>query len=604
MGDEGVAALGDDGRRRTGGDTRHPVRGLAAAVSWILVSGFRSAPGLSLVAFGLTALLVASPAINVLATSSLLSVLARRHDAEAVVPPLVLLVASVALFGPVTSAVGSVKNRLNITLRGRLQARFGLQISRTPLAELATDDAASAIARVDTAIGMNVVWQYQYLLELMQFTLASIGVVVTVWVIEWVAGALIALALVPVLVASVLVSRHTERVWDRVAPAFARERYAREQIVRQRSAMELASLGTAERFSGMITRYWSSIAAELGTMMRPQIIGGVASGIATAAILAGALVAVIVGSRQGAAAGAGVVGVLSALAAVSAVGGTAGAIVENAPVANVVRRFLERDLPPREHCIHGAVGALEVQGATYSYPGASRPAIDAVDLSIRRGEMVALVGRNGAGKTTLINALIGLLALEHGRVLADGVDLASLPEPERLGYFGVLTQEFSRFELTVRDAVGLGAPAGRAADDSELWDALTRAHADDVVRIAGGLDAQLGQQFGGVGLSGGQWQRLALARIHLRDAPIWVLDEPTSSIDGESEALIFRELARSRAGRLTVIVSHRAWTLKDMDRILVIDGGRLVESGTFAELLAAEGTFSELFREQLVSDAS
>src|SRR5699024_4706351 len=118
--------------------------------------------------------------------------------------------------------------------------------------------------------------------------------------------------------------------------------------------------------------------------------------------------------------------------------------------------------------------------------------------------------------------------------------------------FGLLTQEFGRFELTVREAVRLGS-AREDVSDEEVWRALRAAHASEMVeRMDGGLDQQLGEQFGGVGVSGGQWQRLALARIYLRDAPIWVLDEPTSAIDAEAEQGIFHELQRTRAGRITV----------------------------------------------------
>jgi ATP-binding cassette subfamily B protein len=120
-----------------------------------------------------------------------------------------------------------------------------------------------------------------------------------------------------------------------------------------------------------------------------------------------------------------------------------------------------------------------------------------------------------------------------------------------------------------------------------------------VRRFEDGLDQQLGAQWdGGVGLSGGQWQRLSLARIHLRSAPIWILDEPTSAIDAEAEQDIFRELQRSKAQRITIVVSHRAWTLRGMDEILVIDEGKVVERGRYDELLATGGRFAEIFAEQ------
>jgi ATP-binding cassette subfamily B protein len=167
-----------------------------------------------------------------------------------------------------------------------------------------------------------------------------------------------------------------------------------------------------------------------------------------------------------------------------------------------------------------------------------------------------------------------------------------------LSHFGLLTQEFGRFELTVRDAVQLGTPR-EDVSDAEVWEALRAAHAAGMVQLMpDGLDQQLGEQFGGVGISGGQWQRLALARIHLRDSPVWVLDEPTSAIDAEAEQEIFHELQRNREGRITIVVSHRAWTLRGMDQIFVVDEGVIVQQGTYEELLAADGRFAEIFAEQ------
>jgi ATP-binding cassette subfamily B protein len=167
-----------------------------------------------------------------------------------------------------------------------------------------------------------------------------------------------------------------------------------------------------------------------------------------------------------------------------------------------------------------------------------------------------------------------------------------------LGLFGLLTQEFGRYEFTVRETVSLGSTRTNISD-ADLWRALDAAHASEFVRtMPGGLNAQLGEQWGGVGVSGGQWQRLALARIYLRDAPIWVLDEPTSAIDAETEYEVFRELQATKDKRITIVVSHRAWTLKGMDRIYVLDAGEVVECGTYEALSAAGGRFAEMFAEQ------
>ena len=153
-------------------------------------------------------------------------------------------------------------------------------------------------------------------------------------------------------------------------------------------------------------------------------------------------------------------------------------------------------------------------------------------------------------------------------------------------------QEFGRFEFTLRDAVALGSP--EPVSDDEIRAALAGTFAADVP-----LGTQLGQQWGGTGISGGQWQRLALARIRLRNAGVWILDEPTSAIDAEAEREIFAELRRTKDARITIVVSHRAWTLRDMDRIYVIDAGAVVQQGTYRELMAQPaGRFARLFATQ------
>ena len=185
-----------------------------------------------------------------------------------------------------------------------------------------------------------------------------------------------------------------------------------------------------------------------------------------------------------------------------------------------------------------------------------------------------------------MSAILGLIEPSSGIVKVDGRKHDELGEAAWLGQFGLVTQEFGRYEFTVRQTVALGTP--QAACDERIWAALEAAHAADFVRaMPSGLDTQLGEQRGGVGISGGQWQRLALARIYLRDAPIWILDEPTSAIDPEAEQEVFQELGRTKAGRITVVVSHRAWTLRAMDRIYVIDHGVVVECGTYDELSRA-----------------
>ena len=211
----------------------------------------------------------------------------------------------------------------------------------------------------------------------------------------------------------------------------------------------------------------------------------------------------------------------------------------------------------------------------------------------------ALVGDNGAGKTTLVKLLLRLYDATDGSVRVGGVDVRDADPYQLRSRVGVLVQDFTNFALTVRDCVALGR-ADEQPDDARIWDALERAQAADMVRaFADGLDARLGRLFeNGNELSGGQWQRIALARLIYRDADIWVLDEPTSALDPEAEAAIFAQLREQLHDRMGIVISHRFSTVRIADAIAVLDGGRLIEYGTHEELLAKRGRYAELFELQ------
>jgi ATP-binding cassette subfamily B protein len=184
-------------------------------------------------------------------------------------------------------------------------------------------------------------------------------------------------------------------------------------------------------------------------------------------------------------------------------------------------------------------------------------------------------------------------------VTIGGVDLADVDPGELRARVGVLFQDYATYELSARDNVLLGR-VERSADDTSVMQALESARAASVVaRLSDGLDAKVGRLFdGGHDLSGGEWQRLALARLIYRDADVWILDEPTSSLDPEAEAAIFGELRRYLQGRIGIVISHRFSTVRIADRIAVIGDGKVQELGTHEELLAAGGRYAELFELQ------
>jgi len=224
---------------------------------------------------------------------------------------------------------------------------------------------------------------------------------------------------------------------------------------------------------------------------------------------------------------------------------------------------------------------------------------DGLDLVVRPGERVGLVGRSGAGKSTLVSLLLRFHDLEGGRILIDGQDISAVGQDSLRAAIGVVTQDTSLLHRSVADNIRYGRPDAPQADVAA---ATRRAHADDfvdeLVDLAGrrGYEAQVGER--GVKLSGGQRQRIAIARVLLKDAPILVLDEATSALDSEVEAAIQDELDVLMAGKTVIAIAHRLSTIARMDRLVVMDGGRIVETGRHDELIRRGGIYADLWRRQ------
>jgi ATP-binding cassette subfamily B multidrug efflux pump len=231
--------------------------------------------------------------------------------------------------------------------------------------------------------------------------------------------------------------------------------------------------------------------------------------------------------------------------------------------------------------------------------GREKGVIDGLNLTIRPGEKVGLVGRSGAGKSTLVNLLMRFFDLESGRILIDGQDIAAVTQESLRRRIGFVTQDTSLLHRSIRDNILYGSPD---ATEEAVFEAARRAHADEFIRgvtdPAGrtGYDAHVGER--GVKLSGGQRQRVAIARVFLKDAPILVLDEATSSLDSEVEAAIQEHLLTLMSGKTVIAIAHRLSTIAMLDRLIVMDRGDIVEDGTHQQLLERGGIYAELWRRQ------
>lgn len=258
-----------------------------------------------------------------------------------------------------------------------------------------------------------------------------------------------------------------------------------------------------------------------------------------------------------------------------------------------MRRGTHRPEPPK---------TIEIKAVSHHYAGTDRNALSGVSLTLRRGEVTALVGFNGSGKSTLSKLISGLYLPTGGQVLWDGVPTGEADPQALWEQVALVPQDYAHWPLTVRENVTLGQPSGRG--DAAVHEACAAAGADEVVdRLGAGLDTLLAREWlSGEELSGGQWQRVALARAFFREAGLLVLDEPTANLDPRAEFRIFQRLRDLARDRVVLLVTHRITNVAVADRIVVLDEGSVVQQGTYPELAQQPGLFQQLLSYQITSD--
>jgi ATP-binding cassette subfamily B protein len=247
------------------------------------------------------------------------------------------------------------------------------------------------------------------------------------------------------------------------------------------------------------------------------------------------------------------------------------------------------------------VRGFEFRNVSFRYPGSSRLVLDGLNFHLRPGERVALIGENGEGKTTIVKLITRLYDPTEGQVLLDGVDLKEYRLEDLYREIGVIFQDFMRYEMTARENIAVGRI--EEIDDLAMLEAAARKSlADAVIAKIGGYDQMLGRRFEtGVDLSGGEWQKVALARAYLRDAQLLILDEPTAALDARSEFEVFQRFAELTAGKMALFISHRFSTVRMADRIVVLANGKIAEEGSHDQLARLGGRYKEMFELQAAS---
>ena len=245
---------------------------------------------------------------------------------------------------------------------------------------------------------------------------------------------------------------------------------------------------------------------------------------------------------------------------------------------------------------------IEFRGVSFRYPGTERLVLQALDLCLGVGERLALIGENGEGKTTVVKLITRLYDPSEGEILLDGIDLREYRLEELHQQIGVIFQDFMRYELTARENLAVGR-IEELTNSELLADAAEKSQADEVIeRLPLAYEQMLGRRFeGGVDLSGGEWQKLALARAYLRDAQLLILDEPTAALDARSEFEVFHRFTELTAGKTALFISHRFSTVRMADRIVVLKDGTVAEDGSHQQLLSFGGLYAEMFSMQAAS---
>jgi ATP-binding cassette, subfamily B, bacterial len=245
---------------------------------------------------------------------------------------------------------------------------------------------------------------------------------------------------------------------------------------------------------------------------------------------------------------------------------------------------------------------VEFRNVSFRYPGNSRLILDRINFQLHTGERLALIGENGQGKTTIVKLVTRLYDPTDGQILLDGVDLRDYCVEDLHREIGVIFQDFMRYEMTARDNIAVGRV--EEIDNLELLKTAARKSMADhtIGRLSQGYEQMLGRRFDqGVDLSGGEWQKVALARAYLRDAQLLILDEPTASLDARSEFEVFHRFSELTAGKMALFISHRFSTVRSADRILVLESGKIAEEGTHDQLASLGGRYAEMFEMQASS---
>ncbi len=546
-------------------------------------------------------------AFTLLITQRILSTIlgtANRDDAFREVLPFAAVLVALTVGGDVFAGLRE-RWRALLGERVRIKASERLMdaVARLDLLAFESPDFHDRLRRSESGSEFRPMQIVEGVVFLPAAVLNAVGLAIAVFLIEPLVLPAVVVANVPMWLAIRRVRRDVfdQDVWE--TPLMRKRAYYRSLLASRETAPEVRAFGLApvlrQRFGDLSDQHVAEVQRRWKWRGRQLTM----SHLLAAVLLMATFVIVLLFYRSGRMslpeAGAAMIGLQRLAQTLGGMQWPLGQLYEGAMFLRDSEAFL--DIAAGTHAGDATQPAppfdvVTLEGVGFSYPEATRPALDGVDINVRPGEVIALVGENGSGKTTLAKMIAGLYRPSTGRMTWGGIDTVDVAQADLSQQVTVVFQDFCRYELTVHDNVAFGAPE-RVDDRDAVRVAAQRSGAARFVEpLPDGYDTVLGRMFdGGRDLSVGQWQRMAIARAFFRDTPLVILDEPTAALDPRAEHELFDKMRELFAGRAVVLISHRFSTVRGADRIYVLDHGQVIEEGSHEALMARGGRYAELF---------